>query len=121
MAQVAPEVQQHIDLLLSLAIERWAGLPEDELTIDQWDPVDQSIFGAEWPLEEQRLDMLQRYVAEGALTPAQLERYRELQRLVAQNRPVLDRLLRGWISGEASLRRAAKPEAPGHCGPSPRE
>jgi hypothetical protein len=108
MAQVAPEVRQHFDLLLGLAIERWAGLPEDERTIDQWDPVDQSLFGAEWPLEEQRLDMLKCYVAEGVLTPAQLERYHDLERLVAQNRPIVDRMLSGWITGEESLRRATQ-------------
>ncbi|HLH23416.1 MAG TPA: hypothetical protein VK066_12915 [Chloroflexota bacterium] len=105
MAQVAPRVRRHIDLLLALAIDRWAGLPEDERTIDEWDPVDQSLFGAEWPLEEQRLDMLKRYVADGALTPAQLERYHELERLVAQNRPIVDRLLPGWVSAAESRRR----------------
>jgi hypothetical protein len=105
MAQVAPQTQRHIDLLLGMAIERWSGLPETERTIDQWDPVDQNIFLAEWPLEEQRLEMLRAYVTSGAMTPAQLERYHELQRLVAQNRPVVDRLFAGWVTVEESRRR----------------
>lgn len=105
MAQVAPKTQRHIDLLLGMAIESWSGLPETERTIDEWDPVDQNIFCAEWPLEEQRLEMLREYVASGAMTQAQLGRYHELQRLVTQNRPVVDRLFAGWVTVAESRRR----------------
>jgi hypothetical protein len=105
MAQVAPETQRHIDLLLGLAIETWSGLPETERTIDEWDPLDQNIFLAEWPLEEQRLDLLREYVASEAMTEPQLERYHELRKLVTQHRPVVERLFAGWVTVAESRRR----------------
>jgi hypothetical protein len=79
-----------------------------ERTIDQWNSVDQSLFEAEWPLEAQRLDMLRRRVAEGALMLPRLERCEELERPVEQNRRIVDRMLPGWITGAESLRRAAR-------------
>jgi hypothetical protein len=105
MAQVAPKTKRHIDILLGMAMETWSSLPETERTIDEWDPVDRSIFLAEWPLEERRLEMLQDYAASGAMTESQLARYSELQKLVAQNRPVVDRLFEGWITVAESRRR----------------
>jgi hypothetical protein len=105
MAKVAPETARHIEIILSHLTERWAELPTVVQTIDQWDPVDQSLFRVEWPLEDEHLEMLREYIVRGLLDPAQLERYHELERLMAQNQPVLDRLFEGWITVAESRRR----------------
>jgi hypothetical protein len=93
MADVALTVQQHVELLLALCTEVWQSLPQIATEINQWDLIDQLRFTEEWPLQEQRLRMLAEYVAEGALTPDQLARYQALQPLVAENRPIVDRIL----------------------------
>lgn len=92
MAQVAETVHQHAELILGIALDQWGRLRQVEAEIDQWNLIDQIVFIEEWPLEEQRLRMLEEYVAQGALTAEQLARYGELKRLVARNRPIIHRL-----------------------------
>ncbi len=92
MAQLAKTVQRRVDRLLDMLMYQWQRLPEVEAQIDSWDHLDQLNFIEEWPLEEDRLKRLKRYVAEGALTDAQLHRYEKLQRLIERNRPIIRRL-----------------------------
>jgi hypothetical protein len=92
MAQVTHSVQQHIDLILGILEDQWGRLPEVESEIDDWDLLDQLHFIEEWPLEEMRLDQMEEYLTEGALTNEQLARYEELKRIVAANRPIIRRL-----------------------------
>jgi hypothetical protein len=95
MAQVAGSVSQRIDLLLRHASDTWARLPAIEAEIGGWDLLDRIDFVEEWPLEEQKLEELERYAAAGALTPRQRARYEDLQHLVERNRPIIQRLRRG--------------------------
>lgn len=67
-------------------------MPEVEAEIDDWDWVDQVVFIEEWPLEEMRLERLERYADEGSMTPEQGDRFMKLQQLVAANRPIIRRL-----------------------------
>jgi hypothetical protein len=73
----------------------WRRLPGIAAEIDKWDQIEQITFIEEWPLEEQRLQRLEQYVAEGALTLDPLARYGDLERIIAKNRPVLQQLLKG--------------------------
>jgi hypothetical protein len=92
MAQVVRSVHERIDLILGILEEQWGRLPAVETEIDGWDPIDQIVFIEEWPLEEQRLDQMKSYAAEGALTEEQMARYEDLKRVVTRNRPIIRRL-----------------------------
>ncbi len=89
-------VQQHIARQLDWSLWQWGRLPEIEIEIDGWNLLDQLDFILgfieEWPLEEGRLLRLEGHVAEGAMTPDQRQRYEDLKRLVARNRPIIRRL-----------------------------
>jgi hypothetical protein len=91
MAQVKP-VPGSTDWQLDWSLWQWGRLPEVEAEIDQWDQLDQIHFIEEWPLEEERLLQLEQDAVNGHLTPEQLRRYEQLQCLVAQNRPIIQRL-----------------------------
>ena len=82
------------DHLLKWAVAAWEGLTEVEQEIDSWDFLDQLVFTEEWPLEEERLRQLAAYAQEGSLTADQRARYECLLKLVEQNRPIIERLLR---------------------------
>lgn len=92
MAQVVRTTHERIDRILSILEEQWGCLSEVETEIDEWDLIDQIVFIEEWPLEEQRLDQMKVYAAEGALTEEQMARYEELKRVVTRNRPIIRRL-----------------------------
>ncbi len=94
MAQLVRTVHQRIDLILDILEEQWGRLPNVEATIDEWDLIDQIVFIEEWPLEEQRLDEMEAYVAEDALAKEQMIRCEELKRVVRRNRPIIYRLQR---------------------------
>ena len=87
--------RQRIDLLLGLSEEAWGELPEIEAEIDGWDLLDQLDVTESWALEEAFLDRLEAYKEEGAMNEGQLARYEELKDLVARNRPVIERIMRG--------------------------
>lgn len=95
MAQVATTVNQHAELLLAHLLEVWQDLAWVAAEIERWDPGEQIDFIEEWPTQEQSLQQLERYAAEEGLTPEQLARYEDLQRLVARNRPIIRRLQAG--------------------------
>ncbi len=92
MAQVVQAVSQDIEKLLDLLIWQWERLPEVEAEIDTWDLMEQLNFIEEWPLEEDRLLRLKRYIGEGLLTSEQLTRYNALEQTITQNRPIIRRL-----------------------------
>lgn len=94
MAHVNEDIRRHVQLLLEHSFDQWQRLPQVETEIDQWDQLDQIVFIEEWPLEEEHLRMLEEYACEDALTPEQLRRYDELKRIVACNRPIIERLQR---------------------------
>jgi hypothetical protein len=92
MARVTAATQQDIERMLHIACTAWESLPELEAEIDGWDLLQQIDFVEEWTLEEERLKWLERYRADGLLTTNQVARYNDLKRLVAQNRPINERL-----------------------------
>jgi hypothetical protein len=95
MAQVDSAVSRDIDKLLGILVAQWERLPTVVAEIDRWHAVERIDFIEEWPLEEVRLARLERYAEADALTPDQMARYRELQQLIARNRPILRQLQEG--------------------------
>jgi hypothetical protein len=51
------------------------------------------VFALEWTVKDERLAQLQERASQGELTAAQRTRYETLLKLVARNRPLLERLL----------------------------
>ena len=92
MAQVTQTAQQRIDQVLEYSLAEWVGLPEVEAAIDEWDIIEQIDFIEEWTLAEERLLELSRYAATAAFTEEQRTRYRALKQIIAQNRPIIERL-----------------------------
>lgn len=90
--KVSETDSEYIDKLLYLSSANWKELPKVESEIDEWDQIDQIVFIEEWPLEEMRLKSLERYAREGHMTEDQLARYEELKKLVARNRPIIQKL-----------------------------
>ena len=91
MAQVRPAAD--IDYLLDYLLRHWSSIPQVEQEWPTWDPIDQEVFHLEWAVKEDRLAQLEQYLKAGALTPLQLARFEDLGHLIAQNRPILERLL----------------------------
>lgn len=86
--------QQQIDHELGRAEQSWARLPAVAEAIESW-PEDEALdFLNEWSLEEDNLLVLKQRAAHGELTPTQQDRYRRVVEIVAQNRPIIVRLLR---------------------------
>ena len=50
-------------------------------------------FIVEWPIKEDRLFQLRKYVSADLCTPAQRGRYEQLLALIARHRPLLEQLL----------------------------
>ena len=94
MAQVTEAISRRVEVLLARSSEAWRRLPRVEVEIAGWDLLDRIDFVEEWPIEEQRLNELERYAEAGVLTPEQSDRYAELKRLVERNRPIIHRLRR---------------------------
>lgn len=93
MAQVVRPTAAEIDFLLSTLFDEWQDVTE---LAHQWptlDAAEKEDFQLEWTLTEERLERMQ-VIASHGLTAAQWDRYRELLKLVAQNRPILETLLR---------------------------
>jgi hypothetical protein len=94
MAQVGQATHADIDHLLERASAAWDGLAEVEQEIDSWDLIDQIVYIEEWPIQEDRLRRLAEQARLGGFTEAQCLRYQALLRLVAERRPMIERLLK---------------------------
>ena len=92
MAEVTEAISQPADLLLGACLDAWQSLPLIETEIDRWDLIDQLSFIENWPPQEQRLAILERYAAEGNLSSDQMDRLEHLKRVVERNRPIIRRL-----------------------------
>lgn len=94
MAQVAfnTQAQAHAALLLDSVYESWTSLPRVAQEIDAWDLLEQIVFIEEWPLVEERLRIIESYLAEGVLSPEQIARYEKLMPIIARNRPLIEQL-----------------------------
>ena len=94
MAQVSPATRTDVDHLLERAASAWDGLLEVDREIDTWDWIDQIVYLEEWQIQEDRLSRLAEHARAGDFDDEQARRYRALQQLVAERRPILERLLR---------------------------
>lgn len=92
MAQLTEETIRRVDHLLFVGKAQWEWLAEVEAKFEDWDPDDQEAFVLEWAIEEERLEDLEEYHRRGAMTEEQTTRYEELKKLVARNRPIIERL-----------------------------
>ena len=86
-----------IDSTLDWSLEVWRGLPEIAEEIHEWETFERLNYLYEWSIEEDRISELREYASEGVLESRQAERLRELERLVEQNRPILEGLLTRYI------------------------
>lgn len=87
------ELAAWIDKSLDYLANEWADIPEVAAGWDTWEEPDRLDFVLEWPLREMRLHELQRWEAEGRLTAAQQQRFKELECVIHRHRPTVDRLL----------------------------
>ena len=71
----------------------WGRLPRIEAEWASWEEPDRLVFVLEWPMQEDRLQIVEGWAAEGALTPEQLVRLERLRTLVREHRPIVERLL----------------------------
>ena len=71
----------------------WRDLPAIEREWPSWEEFSRLDFVLEWPIKEERRMRLEAWAKEGALTPEQFERYRQLQDLMRRHAPILERLL----------------------------
>lgn len=92
MAQIAIRPHDRVDVLLDYLIDEWERLPEAAREIDRWDLIEQIDYVEEWAPKEDLADELQHQIDSSAPSPAQRARYDELQRLMREHRPILDRL-----------------------------
>jgi hypothetical protein len=95
MAQVTDDTSARIDWLLTYLLGEWEDIPHlaDEWSVlDRYQRIDALI---DWPVVESNLHILEGYVAQDVLTPAQCERYTRLRTLISTYRPVLQRLMEG--------------------------
>ena len=83
--------RESIDLSLGIALEVWRSLPDVEREIDSWEQDDAVEFLVTWGIQEDRLRYLDDLT--GEMTDEQLACYEELKAVVAENRPIIERLL----------------------------
>ncbi|MCX6021569.1 MAG: hypothetical protein NTZ05_07535 [Chloroflexi bacterium] len=91
---ITPEqLPGRIDFSLAYLITEWRDLPNLADEWDEWEENSRYDFYLEWPIKEGHLHKLRQWHAQGLLSQEQCERYTELQRLIEQNTPILERLL----------------------------
>lgn len=94
---VAPSADT-IEAVLAAQLARWQTVPEYVRWWNEADGSQQEAFALEWVgVGEQRLHDLQRWAREGQLTPAQAQRYAELQELIGRHRPTIAPLIAEYL------------------------
>jgi hypothetical protein len=89
---VTTDNQQIIDQWLEYLSDAWQGLPRAAEEIDGWDLIEQIDYVEEWTPKVDLATQLRRLIAAPQATDEQRARYRRLERLMRENRPILDRL-----------------------------
>jgi hypothetical protein len=95
MAQVAAprDVSVRIDDYLTYLTNVMDDLIEIDAEWDSLDDIEQLDFIFEWDIKRDRLDQLGDWDRQGLLSSAQRQRYWNLQKVLEQRRPILNRLL----------------------------
>lgn len=91
MAQIK-NTTRGIDTTLEHTTRAWAVLPEVADEISGWEPVERIDFIYDWAVEETKLRRLRRQAEDGLMDEAQIGRFRALENLVEQNRPIIEKL-----------------------------
>src|SRR4051794_40062595 len=86
-------LHEWIEDYLTYLFRTWEGVPYDAAEWDEWDEPSKLNYDVEWGIPEVRLHELTGWAKEGLLTPSQQERYEQLLKLIATNRPILERML----------------------------
>jgi hypothetical protein len=92
VAQVTTDVQRTIDAWLEYLTEAWRGLPTAAREIDRWDLLEQIDYVEEWTPKEEVAAKLRQLITSPEATGDQRARFRQLERLMRENRPILERL-----------------------------
>ncbi len=95
----ARRLREDVEWELGRALAAWSELPQIAEEIAGWDEIERIDFVHEWPLQEMKLERLRGYAGEGdeLMTEEQRGRYRELEELVARNRPIIEGLLERYL------------------------
>jgi len=92
MAQVTSDVRQTIDQWLDYLTKAWEELPRAARDIDQWDLIEQIDYIEEWTPKEEVAAQLRSLVTSSGATDDQRQRFEQLDNLMRENRPILERL-----------------------------
>lgn len=92
MAKIAIPTKEVIDQWLEYNLQAWKALPAIEAEIDTWDIDDQVDYVIEWGLREEEFSRLKEYATSGVMTEKQRKLYEQLEKVVSENRPILERL-----------------------------
>ncbi len=96
MAQVAEKIRRvaanEIDGDLDYLLRAWLALPDTAAEWDSWIADQKNVFELEWAVKESRLEQLEARVRAGELSPNQTRRYRQLLKLINQNRLILEEI-----------------------------
>lgn len=95
MAAVARDrrADERIDAFLSFCIREWEALPDVADEWAEWGDLERLEFAVEWSIREDRLSQLKQYSEQDRFTRPERDRYDRLLMLVAEHRPILDKLL----------------------------
>ena len=72
--------------------EAWQALPQAAIDIDRWDLIKQIDYIEEWTPKEEVAAQLHQLIVSPEATDTQRGRFQQLNRLMRENRPILDRL-----------------------------
>lgn len=81
-----------IDDFLDYEFDQWCSVPELAAEWKEWDAFSQTTLVVNWGVVTDRLASLRGWAADGQMTPAQRQRFEELERVVAQHEPTVKRL-----------------------------
>jgi hypothetical protein len=75
---------------LGYLTEAWQALPQAAIDIDKWDLAEQIDYVEEWTPKEEVAAQLRQLIVSPEATDRQRGRYQRPDRLMRQNRPILD-------------------------------
>ncbi|HLH26572.1 MAG TPA: hypothetical protein VK066_28965 [Chloroflexota bacterium] len=85
-------VSERMESFLTYLLAEWRAIPELAQEWAEWSEAERLDYASDWAIREDRLLEVTAAAQQGRLTPGQQQRYVQVQRLVAQHRPLLDRL-----------------------------
>lgn len=86
-------LSDRIDACLARVAAAWAGVPVDAAEWDEWDWESRLVYRFGWTGPQDDWDALERWAADGLLTPEQRCRFEEIKPLMEAHGAILARLL----------------------------